>query len=202
MLFPQFYSKFIPYQHFSPSVSIEFAEHIHTQSRLQKSPKSEGLSETNGCRIPPLDPGGKCGTGGLGNDMENSVFHSVSLRKTVFLSVKVAHLSQHLEKESASVKIKKKSTIQTTLELWNGSQVECMCFPGLEMRTHVPKTMRRVCVSVEPRGFWAVQRYMDPLSSAGTLSRISSFPCRSVLPSSKRPPTRVQVNSGSGNTSF
>lgn len=67
---------------------------------------------------------------------------------------------------------------------------------------YVPKTMRRVCVSVEPRGFWAVQRYIEPLSSAGTLSRISSFPSRSVLPSSRRPPTRVQVKRGSGNTSF
>lgn len=62
--------------------------------------------------------------------------------------------------------------------------------------------MRRVCVSVEPSGFCAVQRYMEPLSSAGTRSSTSSFPSLSLLPSSRRPPTRVQVNSGSGNTSF
>lgn len=35
-----------------------------------KSPqKSVGLLEMNGCRIPPLDPGEKCGAGSLGHDM-------------------------------------------------------------------------------------------------------------------------------------
>lgn len=62
--------------------------------------------------------------------------------------------------------------------------------------------MRRVWVSVEPRGFWAVQRNMEPLSSAGTLSRTSSLPLCSSLPSSKCPPTLVQVYIGSGNTSL
>ncbi len=65
-----------------------------------------------------------------------------------------------------------------------------------------PNTMRRVWVSVEPRGFWAVQRNMEPLSSAGTLSRTSSRPSCSSLPSSRRPPTLVQVNMGSGKTSL
>lgn len=65
-----------------------------------------------------------------------------------------------------------------------------------------PNTMRRVCVSVEPSGFWAVQRNMEPLSSAGTLSRTSSRPTNSSLPSSRRPPTLDQVNMGSGNTSL
>ncbi len=59
-----------------------------------------------------------------------------------------------------------------------------------------------MCVSVEPSGFWAVQRYMEPLSSAGTRSNTSSFPSLSALPSSSLPPIRVQVNRGSGNTSF
>lgn len=62
--------------------------------------------------------------------------------------------------------------------------------------------MSRVCVSVAPRGFWAVQRYMEPLSSAGTRSNTSSFPSNSVLPSRRRLPTRVHVNMGSGKTSF
>ena len=66
----------------------------------------------------------------------------------------------------------------------------------------VPKTMRRVWVSVEPRGFWAVQRYMEPLSSAGTRSSTSSLPSCSALPSRSRLPTRVQVKRGSGKTSF
>lgn len=66
----------------------------------------------------------------------------------------------------------------------------------------VPNTMSRVCVSVEPSGFWAVQRYMEPLSSAGTRSSTSSFPSNSVLPSRRRLPTRVHVNMGSGKTSF
>lgn len=66
----------------------------------------------------------------------------------------------------------------------------------------LPNTMSRVCVSVEPSGFWAVQRYMEPLSSAGTRSSTSSFPSNSVLPSSRRLPTRVHVNMGSGKTSF
>ena len=66
----------------------------------------------------------------------------------------------------------------------------------------VPNTMSRVWVSVEPRGFWAVQRYMEPLSSAGTRSSTSSFPSNSALPSKRRLPTRVQVNMGSGKTSF
>lgn len=66
----------------------------------------------------------------------------------------------------------------------------------------IPKTMSRVWVSVEPRGFWAVQRYMEPLSSAGTRSSTSSLPSCSVLPSRSRLPTRVQVKRGSGKTSF
>lgn len=66
----------------------------------------------------------------------------------------------------------------------------------------LPKTMSRVWVSVEPRGFWAVQRYMEPLSSAGTLSNTSSLPSCSALPSRSRLPTRVQVKRGSGKTSF
>lgn len=57
-------------------------------------------------------------------------------------------------------------------------------------------------MSVEPSGFWAVQRYMEPLSSAGTRSNTSSFPSNSVLPSRRRLPTRVHVNMGSGKTSF
>lgn len=66
----------------------------------------------------------------------------------------------------------------------------------------IPKTMSRVWVSVEPRGFWAVQRYMEPLSSAGTRSNTSSLPSCSALPSRSRLPTRVHVKRGSGKTSF
>lgn len=73
--------------------------------------------------------------------------------------------------------------------------------PNVWRQRDSPNTMRRVCVSVEPSGFWAVQRNMEPLSSAGTLSRTSSLPTNSSLPSSKRPPTLDQVNMGSGNTS-
>lgn len=47
-----------------------------------------------------------------------------------------------------------------------------------------------------------MQRYMEPLSSAGTRSSTSSFPANSALPSRRRLPTRVHVNSGSGKTSF
>lgn len=47
-----------------------------------------------------------------------------------------------------------------------------------------------------------MQRYMEPLSSAGTRSNTSSFPSNSVLPSRRRFPTRVHVNMGSGKTSF
>lgn len=65
-----------------------------------------------------------------------------------------------------------------------------------------PNRMRRVWVSVDPRGFWDMQRNMEPLSSAGTLSRTSLLPWCSSLPSSSRPPTMVQVNMGSGNTSL
>jgi len=68
--------------------------------------------------------------------------------------------------------------------------------------TNTPNTMRRVWVSVEPRGFWAVQRNMEPLSSAGTLSRMSSLPSCSSRPSSRRPLTFVHVNMGSGKTSL
>lgn len=43
---------------------------------------------------------------------------------------------------------------------------------------------------------------MEPFNSAGTLSRTNSFPSCSVLPSRSLLPTRVQVNKGSGKTSF
>lgn len=94
------------------------------------------------------------------------------------------------------------------LESWVFYNINSSGYPGLVpwretgwKQFNSPNTMRRVCVSVEPSGFWAVQRNMEPLSSAGTLSRISSLPTNSWLPSSRRPPTLDQVNMGSGNTS-
>lgn len=79
---------------------------------------------------------------------------------------------------------------------------ECVCRYSCVHVWYWPNTMRRVCVLVEPSGFSTVQRYMEPLSSAGTLSRTRTLPSLSALPSSSSPPTRVHVNRGSGNTSF
>lgn len=85
---------------------------------------------------------------------------------------------------------------------WWGEMSEDCGGRGDRRGAAIPKTMSRVWVSVEPRGFWAVQRYMEPLSSAGTRSSTSSLPSCSVLPSRSRLPTRVQVKRGSGKTSF